>query len=799
VSTTTSLRIAIVLKTNQGGLWILPQIGELLRRGHQVTVVLPSGRGRLRDALDRLDVAVIESAFDFSFRPGRSTLRRLLALRRQLASSRPDAVFYHLYASALAARAATLGRGVPRIHMVAGPLYLESRLIRAAERWLCRLDHLVICGSEHIEGLYRGLGLAVGKTLTVPYGVDSRHFTPPTAETRLAARRALGLPADAFVVIMVAYVYAPKRMVHAGAAIKGHDVVLRAWSTFRRAHPDAVLLLVGGGFDAAGEDHRTGLVRQFATDSPTSGVRWVDTVSDVRPYYATADLSVCPSRSENHGAALESAAMAVPLIVSDAGGLPETVDASTGWIVPKGDAAALATALDCAYSDRSRDLLSARGGRGRERTVSIFDQNVCAGRVAAAIEATAATPGRRGGTGAPGRRPVPGSVTIFTEARFGQDPCGRWAAQDAANGAASWEPYREQFDPVTVVGRARPVAGTADVELGQVDLMPIPYYVGARELVLRSPAVWVAIARAVRQAATIVVRLPGPVGTIAAAVCIARRRPYAVEVVGDPRDVLDAGVAGRTGRLAAGLAARLMRWQVRRAAASWYVTTETLQRRYPPRRGSPSVGMACVKIGDGDLVEAPRKSWECPFTVVAIGSQEQLYKGHDVLLRAVQRLHRAGLPLRARIVGSGRYHRYLAELARDLGLGDQVELLNRIDDRATILKILDDADAFVMPSRTEGLPRSLIEAMARALPAIGSAVGGIPELLDARWLVPVGDDAALAVALEQLMADRAEWVRQSATNLVRARSYHQDVLGPALGRWLADVRGCCATEPGHSR
>jgi glycosyltransferase involved in cell wall biosynthesis len=91
---------------------------------------------------------------------------------------------------------------------------------------------------------------------------------------------------------------------------------------------------------------------------------------------------------------------------------------------------------------------------------------------------------------------------------------------------------------------------------------------------------------------------------------------------------------------------------------------------------------------------------------------------------------------------------------------------------------LDTADLFVHPSRTEGLPRALIEAMARGLPCIGSNVGGIPELLSPAEQVPAGDANALEAKLCEVLGDPQRLVRLSRENLAKAREYHADALRP---------------------
>jgi glycosyltransferase involved in cell wall biosynthesis len=388
VSDPTPLTVVIVLKTAEGGLWVVPHVDNLRQRGHRVVAVLPR-EGRLRDTLVERGVTVLESAFDFSFRPRPATLRGLWRLRRQIAAQRPDVVYYHLYASALAVRVATLFSGVARVHMVAGPLYLDSRLIAALERRLCRLDHALIAGSAHTAERYRALGLPEARLDSIPYGVDCRRLLyRPSAEQRAQARVELDLPSSSFVVVMVAYVYAPKRRVHAGRGIKGHDLLLDAWRTFRDRHPDVRLLLVGGGFGPEGEAHRAELMARFGVAADPT-VRWMSTVEDVRGYYAAADVSVSPSLSDNHGAALEAGGMGVPSIVSDAGGLPETVEPGSGWVVPRDDAAALLDALETAHAEFVGGGLGTRSIRAREWVRTRFERDRCTDRVVDVIERAA--------------------------------------------------------------------------------------------------------------------------------------------------------------------------------------------------------------------------------------------------------------------------------------------------------------------------------------------------------------------------------------------------------------------------
>ncbi|CCH17337.1 glycosyltransferase [Micromonospora lupini] len=383
------LRIAVLVKTNAGGTWLLPQVDELRHRGHEVTVVLPAGAGRLTDELERRGVEVLPSPYDFTM--GWSAPVGLLRLRSLLRRLRSDVVQYHLIASAYAVRLATLGLPVCRVHMVAGPAYLESGLVRSVERVLWRLDDVVVCGCRYASARYGELGCPPQRRPVAVYGVDTDAFSPDATggDQRAKLRAELGIDQSAFLAVLVSYVYPPKRLVHSGRGVKGHDVLLTAWRTFRRRHPDAHLLLVGGGWTAAGESYRRQLAERFGvTDDP--GVTWVESVPDVRPCYAAADVSVSPSLCDGPGAAVEAGSMGVPSIVSAVGGLPEAVTERSGWVVAPADPAALVSALDAAYRAWAGGTLPLRGRLARRHVLASFDDLRAAAEVADIVEDVAA-------------------------------------------------------------------------------------------------------------------------------------------------------------------------------------------------------------------------------------------------------------------------------------------------------------------------------------------------------------------------------------------------------------------------
>jgi glycosyltransferase involved in cell wall biosynthesis len=135
-----------------------------------------------------------------------------------------------------------------------------------------------------------------------------------------------------------------------------------------------------------------------------------------------------------------------------------------------------------------------------------------------------------------------------------------------------------------------------------------------------------------------------------------------------------------------------------------------------------------------------------PLWVCVARLEEQ--KGHDVLLEALAEVRRRGLEFVVALAGEGTKRAALEARAQELGLSKHVRFLGQLEEVGPLLAA---ADAVVLPSRWEGLPLGLLEAMARDKPVVASAVGGIPELIEDQVngrLVPPGDATALADVLE---------------------------------------------------
>jgi phosphatidyl-myo-inositol dimannoside synthase len=385
-------------------------------------------------------------------------------------------------------------------------------------------------------------------------------------------------------------------------------------------------------------------------------------------------------------------------------------------------------------------------------------------------------------------------VLLTTEARFERTPDGTiWGA--APNSSSAWSRYLDVFSAVLVMARIadarEPAPGLVQASGPGIDFCPLPPHSGAGGLVRSGHAVNAAIKRMSRVCPAVIVRSPSIVAYLIARHMWALNRPYGTQIVGDPDQVFSAGAFQHPLRVPFRcLATAAQKYVARHASVAMFVTSSALQRKYPTL-GDVFCG-SDVGLEDGSFVDQrPCVGRDkAVFSLVTVAALDQPYKGVAVLLDAVRELRRE-TPLKLLVVGAGALMPELQARARSLGLQPDVSFVGLVD-REGVRQALDAADLFVLPSLTEGLPRALLEAMARRLPAIATNVGGIPELLPADCLVPPKDAGALARRIRELIHDAGALDTLGQRNHRVALGYHERVQAPIRRAFLRAVRDVSA-------
>jgi glycosyltransferase involved in cell wall biosynthesis len=277
-----------------------------------------------------------------------------------------------------------------------------------------------------------------------------------------------------------------------------------------------------------------------------------------------------------------------------------------------------------------------------------------------------------------------------------------------------------------------------------------------------------------------------------------QNKAYAVEVLGDPDQVFRV-VSHPLRRFWREFFRRAQKDIVRRAAAAMFVSG-TLANLYPPAQESVKAIVSDVRLSQ-ETFQTPRsvRSALGMIRLISVGNMDQLYKGHHFLLEAIHSLRGSGWSVEAKIIGDGQYRKQLEAQAAALGVGGHVRFLGAVPWGGSLFQELDWADLFVMCSLTEGLPKALLEAMARGLPAVATNVGGIPELLETEELVPPANVKELARRIAELAKDPVALTRLSHQNVARAKQYREDDLRNKRIQFYRDYQSLAAAKAHHAR
>jgi glycosyltransferase involved in cell wall biosynthesis len=167
----------------------------------------------------------------------------------------------------------------------------------------------------------------------------------------------------------------------------------------------------------------------------------------------------------------------------------------------------------------------------------------------------------------------------------------------------------------------------------------------------------------------------------------------------------------------------------------------------------------------------------------------KLGKGHADLIQAVSLLRDRGIAVQLDLAGEGPLQQDFEALSVKLGVAEQVCFLGCVP-HDELLRDLSAGrwDLFVLPSLMEGIPVSVMEAMAAGVPVVVTPVGGVPELVrpGAGVVVPPGDARALADGLAEIVTSPSRWpdMVEAGRDAVEA-SFAVERIVPELVRWMS--------------
>ncbi|MDE7446831.1 MAG: glycosyltransferase family 4 protein [Lachnospiraceae bacterium] len=353
------------------------------------------------------------------------------------------------------------------------------------------------------------------------------------------------------------------------------------------------------------------------------------------------------------------------------------------------------------------------------------------------------------------------------------------------------ERYLKVFDGVKLVGKVRMLDQKQDLSLKVVSgpgvtIIEFPWYRGIKGMISKAPSLIRCMLKARSQCDCYIFRI-AQIESFLMFLFRKRKYPYAVEVVNNPKTLEELSKVQKL------INVFLVKRMIKKASGVSYVTKKSLQADYPARHSAQFVeSYSSVDIKNSDIV-LPDDNYEIhtPLKIVHVSNAiESDGKGHTTLIDALKKVKEKGYQAEVFFVGAGTKVSEFESYAKNRGIGDSVHFIGRISGHKDMLDFLKACDLMVFPSKSEGLPRTIIEAMAVGLPCISTNVGGIPELLERRYLFSPLDVEGFATEVCRLIDNPKELEEMSRENIKRAKDYSSDVLTERRTTFYKKLKRC---------
>jgi glycosyltransferase involved in cell wall biosynthesis len=340
--------------------------------------------------------------------------------------------------------------------------------------------------------------------------------------------------------------------------------------------------------------------------------------------------------------------------------------------------------------------------------------------------------------------------------------------------------YASLGDQVTFILREKSIASEQVGKMDQIQsknftFIAIPNFKSITGFFKHRRTVRQTICVAVQSHDVIVARMPSQAAGIAIREAKRLNKPLLVELVACTFDAY--WNHSWKGKLVAHYRFHAVKQIIRSCPYVMYVTQKFLQERYPTKGIQAGISDVELPVLDNRLLEKRlfkirQRSENQPLVLGTVAALAVSYKRQADVIRAVARLKRNGIIFYYQLVGEGD-PAALQKIINKEHVQNEVTILGTRKHHE-VFEFLDGIDVYIQPSKQEGLPRALVEAISRACPALGSNLAGIPELLDVSCLFESGNIEELVSKLVNL--NNEFLIKQAEQNFEKSKQYQNAVL-----------------------
>ena len=375
-------------------------------------------------------------------------------------------------------------------------------------------------------------------------------------------------------------------------------------------------------------------------------------------------------------------------------------------------------------------------------------------------------------------------LVFVYEDKIAQDVQGNYYTGSAFSQAV-FDRYLQHFDHITLLMRKADIAPDDTEALARmnklntekIDVVILPnltenvksYFSRKLRLEFRKTVI-----ENITHERAVIIRAPSSSGTIAAKYCRKIGKPFLVEAVGCPWDSL--WNHSLRGKITAPRSWLNFRRTMKHADYAVYVTSEFLQRRYPTLGKSAAISDVELQPMDDSILQKRIEKIENHTGKIKLATAAAVnvaFKGQQFVIEALAKLKEQGnMNFEYHLAGGGD-NSALKNLAERLDVSEQVVFEGSLP-HDKMFAWLDDMDLYIQPSLQEGLPRAVVEAMSRGLPALGARTGGIPELLGEKYIFERKSVDGIVKLLPEITHE--EMTVMAKNNFEHAKSFQKDLL-----------------------
>lgn len=341
------------------------------------------------------------------------------------------------------------------------------------------------------------------------------------------------------------------------------------------------------------------------------------------------------------------------------------------------------------------------------------------------------------------------------------------------------------IDNIQVIGRLQnnkyKIDSLSKVSAKTIKVKPIKFLKKKSDFFFKKRCIYKFIKQNINNDEIIIVRLPSELGYIALKYLQKKDMKYGIEIVGDPWDALWYH-GSLIGKAMAFINRRKTKKALKKSKNNIYVTKYYLQNKYPSKGKNFNASNVFLTKHQNNYELKNR----IIFKIGMVASLDTKYKGIDTALKSLRKLQNENIILE--IVGNGPKEKWNKKI-KEMNLENQVILKGTLKGGDPIYQWMMDLDLYIQPSYTEGLPRALIEAMANGLPSLASNVGGIPELLEKKFMHKAKDYKTLAQQIIMVKNNKEFRRKMSNDNFKVSKNYQKEKIEKERILFIKSIMG----------